>query len=381
MAAACILAFAPVASLKGAEVVVVTFEGLVPAPPGTTRLSQQIPGLTFRGWVDAFDPAEIGNSAGLPLSAATSGTGAASALGAMTLQFATPVTYVSANISPGFLTIGNVTAFGRVDLIGYDIELNERARTIVPLLAAAATLEQAQSFQPELIELRSDVPLAYVTFRFDIGRMHFDDFTYIHATPREIEAPLPPPRRWKSGTFEGLLKPWETYVQLREIIPGVTFQGDLYVHDPGYVGNSPSINLSPATSGNAAATTFRGGTMLFARPVREVRANVSPSFIALNGVSGFVRVEMVGYDRNNIERARSAIQLRASAATREEIESFVPQEIVLQSKVPLNRVALSFDIGRIYLDDFSIKHVERPQLKAQPAKQPWKPPFLRKVTR
>ena len=121
--------------------------------------------------------------------------------------------------------------------------------------------------------------------------------------------------------------------------------------------------------------------MLFARPVREVRANVSPSFIALNGVSGFVRVEMVGYDRNNIERARSAIQLRASAATREEIESFVPQEIVLQSKVPLNRVALSFDIGRIYLDDFSIKHVERPQLKAQPAKQPWKPPFLRKVTR
>ena len=335
----------------------VTFEGMVRPPATSVPLTHQIPGVTFLheerflADVEVQDPASIGNSTSVPISAATSGTAAARTAG-MAMRFATPVSHVSVSVSPGFLTMGGVSAFVRVDMVGYDVRLNERKRSTILLRAAAETVDQVRTFRPERIELDSEVPLAYVALR--CGSVYIDDLTFTAATPEQLRRPLPPPSRWAPGTFEGLVKPWEPAVAVSRIAPGVSFTGnrfgDLFVHDPAHLNNSRAIPLSPATSGNAAASTF-GGEFRFGRPVRDIEAKLSPGFISYNGVSSFGRITMTGYDVRNQVRAQSSVQIRVSAATIEQTENFVPVKIKLTSDIPLARVAIQTDTGRFYIDD------------------------------
>ncbi len=144
------------------------------------------------------------------------------------------------------------------------------------------------------------------------------------------------------------MKPWEPSVAVSRIAHGVSFVGDLFVHDPAYLGDSRAIPLSAATSGNAAASTF-GGELRFARPVRHVEAKLSPGFISYNGVSAFGRVTMTGYDARNQVRARSTADVRFAAETIEQIENFVPVKISLTSRIPISRVTIQGP--RFYIDD------------------------------
>jgi hypothetical protein len=342
-----------------APAVTVTFEGMVTPPATSISLTTQISGVTFLqeerflAEVHVVDPASIHNSSSLPLSAATSGTAAARTDG-MAMRFATPVSHVGLSVSPGFLTMGGVSAFVRVDLIGYDVQLNERKRSTILLRAAAETVEEVRAFRPERIELNSEVPLACVALRFNLGAVYIDDLTFIAATPEQLRRRLPPPQRWAPGTFEGLVKPWEPSVAVSRIADGVSFRGELFVHDPAYLDNSRAIPLSAATSGNAAASTG-GGEFRFTRPARRVETKISPGFISYNGVSTFGRVTLTGYDARNQVSARSSAQVRFSAERIDQIENFVPVKINLTSKIPLSRVTIQSDAGRFYIDDLKWK--------------------------
>lgn len=110
-------------------------------------------------------------------------------------------------------------------------------------------------------------------------------------------------------TFEDLVPASQTEITLTNQIRGVSFIGEVFVHDPATIRNSVGVPLSAATSGSAAATTF-GTAMRFEHPVIQISAKVSPGFLTVNGVSGSVRVDLIGLDDLSFEATPNPKKLR-----------------------------------------------------------------------
>ena len=167
---------------------VIAFEGLRKGEG--VELTDQIPGMRFNEDPEVYTyvrDAYIRNSLGVPLTAATSGTDAATSSGTL-IRFNCPLLEVSARVSPGFLSYnGHTTAHPLFYLVGYDAKGKEVARSATPILAAAATREEFDAFVPALVQLQSCVPMAYITldweetFDHNGGRLLFDDLTFTRA--------------------------------------------------------------------------------------------------------------------------------------------------------------------------------------------------------
>ena len=323
-----------------------SFEGL--ADPGETDISMAnaVAGAQFLsenpGFV--FDPA--------PPEAVTSGYAAARTFSGTAWRFYTPISEFSVNVAPYDGPFSN-----RLDIVGYDINLKERVRT-------TTYITQLQS-----VNLISKVPLGYVGFFHNGNSFFCDDVTYTLATPEAISAPLPPVAERPPGSFEGLVPPWTTYVRIGNQIPNVIFDANQepFVSELAYVWNSTAIPV-PATSSGTAAMRG-GGSMRFIKPVTRLSLYVTPYGLALNGVSVVTPVQLVGYNAELAEIARSgSVSLPFSAATAEQIQAITPQKLEIASAGPMTYVRLVGDHTDVWIDDLTLKLPEYTiALEAAPA--------------
>jgi len=150
----------------------------------------------------------------------------------------------------------------------------------------------------------------------------------------------------------------EAEASLTDEIRGLSFEG-VYVFTPAVVRGS-TLTLSAATSGESAASSF-GAIIGFKKPVTAVSARFSPSFLAVNGVSSFRDMYIVGYDALGNEVASGSGPVRFSAETHEQATMFSPALVELVSAVPMSVVTFDLDAvfsnggSRFLFDDLTFR--------------------------
>ncbi len=163
--------------------ITIDFEGL------SGPLSDQISGFTFL-YTSVVDPATIGNSPGLPLSAATSGTAAAFSAGSR-IDFSVPIFEVGMFVSPSFITyIGGLTpVYVDMFLVALDSSDTQIGEVSVPVLRATGSITDIENFTPLFLGLRSDTPVYAVTIDWELplypsgSTLFFDDLTIYTEVP------------------------------------------------------------------------------------------------------------------------------------------------------------------------------------------------------
>lgn len=139
---------------------------------------------------------------------------------------------------------------------------------------------------------------------------------------------------------------------------------DCYVTANTQIRNSPSLPLSAATSGSFVATSY-GSRIHFSRPVRTVKARVSPAFIAYNGVDSYHTVYLVGYDRESNVLAIASVPLLASVENQSDITAFIPVKVRISSRKRVAFVTLDLDSPyshsgtRFMFDDLRLSSIWR----------------------
>lgn len=172
-----LLLAAPLA--HAAQTETINFDGLSSQP--MFPLTNQIPGVFFDG-VQVLTPATIGDSPGIPLSAATSGQSAAFSSGAR-IFFSNPVVKVQTTVSPSFITVGFAMEPGWLTLLltAYKHDGTVLTRSQGQIIYAAARYEDLTNFTPTTLSLSSPTPMAYITlswtdpFNYGGATFFFDD--------------------------------------------------------------------------------------------------------------------------------------------------------------------------------------------------------------
>lgn len=165
---------------------IIDFEGIGASQP---YLLNQIPGLTFQPLQSkVISPATIGNSPGIPLSAATSGTTAIHGFGSR-IDFLYPASAVSVFVAPSFIALNVGAPPIPLYLTAYDASGSEIGQASVPVLRATNNIADIQNFQPLFLEFQSTgTPISAVTIDWNIpfnssgNALFFDDLTYSTST-------------------------------------------------------------------------------------------------------------------------------------------------------------------------------------------------------
>jgi len=164
----------------------VDFEGL------SGPLSTQIPGLTFlSSETSVVDPATIGNSPDIPLSAATSGTAAGFGTGSE-ITFDPPVTEVGMFVSPSFITLTGTTVFNDFSLVAFDSLGNEIGSVTVPVLESTGDQVDIENFSPVFLGLKSGTFISSVRVDAEFPQVpggstfFFDDLSILPVLPNGI---------------------------------------------------------------------------------------------------------------------------------------------------------------------------------------------------
>jgi hypothetical protein len=154
----------------GAQTTAIDFDGL--SSSMDLLLTNQVPGLYFDG-VQVVTPATIGNSPGIPMSAATSGSSAAFSSGAK-IYFSNSVVKVEVTVSPSFITVPLVmqAAWETAYLIAYKADGTVLTRSQTQIIGAVGKDEDVTNFTPSVLSVSSTTPIAYITLDLD------DPFNY-----------------------------------------------------------------------------------------------------------------------------------------------------------------------------------------------------------
>ena len=120
------------------------------------------------------------------------------------------------------------------------------------------------------------------------------------------------------------------YAPLSNQVRRVLFE-DCWVTAGSQIANSPSFPMSAATSGSFVARTY-GTRIRFSKPVRSVKARVSPSFISYSGITAYCPVYLFGYDRKSNVVAFASIPMLGAVEFKDDIRAFVPIEVRISSE-------------------------------------------------
>lgn len=187
------LSFTQAKFAAGAQTTTIDFNDL--SSSSDLLLTDQIPGLVFVG-VQVVTPATIGNSPGIPLSAAISGVSAAFSSGAK-IYFSNSVIRVQVTVSPSFITVplSMQALWQTAYLIAYKGDGTVLSRSQAEIIWAVSKDEDVTNFTPSTISVSSTTPIAYVTldlddpFNYDGTTFFFNDLTLTIAPPAAATRP------------------------------------------------------------------------------------------------------------------------------------------------------------------------------------------------
>jgi hypothetical protein len=200
------LLFALVRIVAAAETELIDFDVLSGSPD--FQLTDQIPGILFDS-IEVITPATIGNSPGIPLSAATSGSSAAFSFGAK-IYFSNSVIRVQMTLSPSFITVplSMETYWETAYLTAYKRDGTVLSQSQAQIIAAVAKNEDVTNFTPSVISVSSSTPIAYVSidlddpFSYSGTSFFFDDLILTLAQPAEATRPTIRAVPWLHGTVD-----------------------------------------------------------------------------------------------------------------------------------------------------------------------------------
>jgi hypothetical protein len=129
--------------------------------------------------------------------------------------------------------------------------------------------------------------------------------------------------------FEGLSNAPEFV--LTNQISGVAFE-NVIVMTPATVRSSSGVDLSAATSGKSAASTF-GAKIRFIRPVVKVSTTVSPSFVSVNArkESAYFTAYLKAYSQDGQIIASALAPVIGAVAEPEHIRNVAPSALSISS--------------------------------------------------
>jgi hypothetical protein len=163
--------------------------------------------------------------------------------------------------------------------------------------------------------------------------------------------------------FEGLSDGPE--FALKHELHGVTFE-NVVVMTPATVRTSTGHDLTAATSGRSAASTF-GAKMRFSAPVVQIKMAVSPSFVSVNlhNERGYHTAHLKAYARDGSLLASAETSVTAAVTEPEHIRNVTPSIIGVSSPLPIAYATIDFDDPwqadghRLLFDDLTLTVVEQ----------------------
>ena len=195
--------------VQASEQITVDFEGL--SNSGEFVLTNQVSGVIFENVV-VMTPATVRCSVGGDLSAATSGSSAASSFGAK-VRFKRPVVGVSMNVSSSFVTVpvNKVAGYFTAYLKAYDQGNKLITSATAPVISRVAEPEHIRNVAPAAISVSASIPISYVTIDFDEPwssdgrRLLFDDLVM---TVVEQVPPVRPTLQIERRSKERIVVSW-----------------------------------------------------------------------------------------------------------------------------------------------------------------------------